>query len=51
NPEDPNELSFAKDEVLEIINKSGNWWQAKKSDGTIGIVPSNYVSLSKSYSV
>ncbi|KAI7897688.1 uncharacterized protein BX663DRAFT_527580 [Cokeromyces recurvatus] len=42
NPEDPNELSFAKDEVLEILNKSGNWWQAKKRDGTIGIVPSNY---------
>ncbi|KAL7309190.1 Transmembrane osmosensor [Mucor circinelloides] len=44
NPDDPNELSFQKEEVLEILNKSGNWWQAKKQDGTIGIVPSNYVS-------
>lgn len=44
NPEDPNELSFNKDEQLEILNKSGNWWQAKKSDGSIGIVPSNYFS-------
>ncbi|KAI8976485.1 hypothetical protein BDB01DRAFT_853127 [Pilobolus umbonatus] len=44
NQEDPNELSFSKDEVVEILNKSGNWWQAKKSDGTIGIVPSNYFS-------
>ncbi|KAL7309191.1 Transmembrane osmosensor, variant 2 [Mucor circinelloides] len=42
NPDDPNELSFQKEEVLEILNKSGNWWQAKKQDGTIGIVPSNY---------
>ncbi|KAI8878383.1 hypothetical protein K501DRAFT_258746 [Backusella circina FSU 941] len=42
NPDDPNELSFVKDEQLEILNKSGNWWQAKKSDGSIGIVPSNY---------
>lgn len=42
NPDDPNELSFAKEEVLEILNKSGNWWQAKKKDGTVGIVPSNY---------
>ncbi|KAI8095141.1 hypothetical protein BDF21DRAFT_405275 [Thamnidium elegans] len=42
NPDDPNELSFVKEEVLEILNKSGNWWQAKKLDGTIGIVPSNY---------
>ncbi|CAO3618072.1 unnamed protein product [Mucor hiemalis] len=44
NPDDPNELSFAKEEVLEILNKSGNWWQAKKQDGTVGIVPSNYFS-------
>lgn len=44
NPDDPNELSFVKEETLEILNKSGNWWQAKKQDGTIGIVPSNYFS-------
>ncbi|KAI8140557.1 hypothetical protein BJV82DRAFT_221787 [Fennellomyces sp. T-0311] len=42
NAEDPNELSFDKDEVLEIIDKRGNWWQARKKDGTVGIVPSNY---------
>ncbi|KAI9250562.1 hypothetical protein BDA99DRAFT_564072 [Phascolomyces articulosus] len=42
NAEDPNELSFAKHEILEIIDKRGNWWQAKKKDGSIGIVPSNY---------
>ncbi|KAI7847458.1 hypothetical protein BDC45DRAFT_526111 [Circinella umbellata] len=42
NLEDPNELSFEKHEVLEILDKRGNWWQAKKKDGSIGIVPSNY---------
>lgn len=47
NPDDPNELSFGKEEVLEILNKSGNWWQAKKQDGTVGIVPSNYVCWRK----
>ena len=45
SPEDPNELSFEKDEVLDILDKRGNWWQARKSDGTTGIVPSNYVSI------
>lgn len=44
NPDDPNELSFYKGEVLEILDRRGNWWQARKHDQTIGIVPSNYVS-------
>lgn len=44
NPDDPNELSFHKGEVLEILDRRGNWWQARKQDQTIGIVPSNYVS-------
>ncbi|RKP13002.1 hypothetical protein BJ684DRAFT_4784, partial [Piptocephalis cylindrospora] len=43
SPEDPNELSFGKNDVLEIVDTKGKWWQAKRKDGTIGIVPSNYV--------
>lgn len=45
SPEDPNELSFGKNDVLEIVDTKGKWWQAKRKDGAIGIVPSNYVSV------
>ena len=36
SPDDPNEISFSKGEVLEILDKNGKWWQARKSDGTVG---------------
>lgn len=36
NAEDPNEISFDKSEILEILDKQGKWWQAKKADGTVG---------------
>jgi hypothetical protein len=46
SPDDPLELSFAKDEILEIANPQGNrWWQAKNASGAMGIAPSNYLQL------
>ncbi|KAJ8651802.1 hypothetical protein O0I10_012623 [Lichtheimia ornata] len=44
NPDDPNELSFTKGEVLHVHERKGNWWQARQADGTVGMIPSNYVT-------
>ncbi|KAF5375048.1 hypothetical protein D9758_000551 [Tetrapyrgos nigripes] len=45
SPDDPTEISFTKGEILDIVDKQGKWWQAKKSDGSVGIAPSNYLQI------
>jgi hypothetical protein len=36
SPKDPNELSFGRGEIFEIIDKSGKWWEAEMADGRKG---------------
>ncbi|ODV64240.1 osmosensor SHO1 ASCRUDRAFT_29844 [Ascoidea rubescens DSM 1968] len=47
NPDDINEISFKKGEILQVNDIQGRWWQAKREDGSVGICPSNYVELVK----
>lgn len=45
SPDDPNEISFVKGEILTILDNSGKWFNARKMDGQEGIVPSNYLTF------
>lgn len=47
-PTNNEELHFEKDTLLEIIDQPRDdpeWWKARKEDGTIGLVPKNYVKI------
>lgn len=36
SPDDPNEVSFGKGEILDIMDASGKWWQCRNQNGQVG---------------
>jgi len=44
NPEAPTELGFQPGQVLNIVSKNGDWWEAELN-GKRGLIPANYVQL------
>ncbi|KAK0190704.1 hypothetical protein F5146DRAFT_1045397 [Armillaria mellea] len=43
---DPEELSFTADEILYVTTvPQEKWWEARKMDGSKGMVPSNFLSV------
>lgn len=36
SPDDPNEVSFAKGEILDVVDASGKWWQVRTSSNHVG---------------
>ncbi|WRT65399.1 uncharacterized protein IL334_002342 [Kwoniella shivajii] len=45
SPDDPNEVSFAKGDMLEVLDNTGKWFQVRTPTGATGIAPSNYLTL------
>ncbi|VDN18524.1 unnamed protein product [Gongylonema pulchrum] len=43
--QEPSDLSFEKNEVLDIIEKrQEEWWEARNALGNVGLVPFNYLA-------
>ena len=48
NSGNPEELPFEKGDLMDIIDQPADdpdWWEARKADGSTGLVPRNYVEV------
>lgn len=36
SPDDPNEISFNKGEILQVMDNGGKWWSCRTPAGTVG---------------
>ncbi|WVQ77788.1 hypothetical protein IAR50_007478 [Cryptococcus sp. DSM 104548] len=43
--DDPNEVSFMKGDILDVVDASGKWYQVRTPSGATGIAPSNYLAM------
>ncbi|KAI9294906.1 hypothetical protein K502DRAFT_239115 [Neoconidiobolus thromboides FSU 785] len=42
----PDELNFAKGDIIFVLEKDDGWWKGEK-DGKVGVFPANFVSTYK----
>ena len=48
NSGNPEELTFQKGDLLDIVDQPAedpDWWEARKANGTTGLIPRNYVEI------
>ncbi|WVQ83498.1 hypothetical protein IAT38_005639 [Cryptococcus sp. DSM 104549] len=45
SPDDPNEVSFMKGDILDVVDNSGKWYSVRTPSGATGIAPSNYLTM------
>lgn len=43
--DDPEEVSFFKLDIFDVLDNSGKWWTVRKADGRTGIAPSNFLRV------
>jgi SHO1 osmosensor len=39
SPDDPNEVSFAKGDILDVVDNTGKWFQVRTPSGQTGVSP------------